>query len=50
MTSNVSVLTRKNAPSPVRSTIDLVRLALEPFAQGVGDLLFVFDDEHPHVM
>ena len=27
---------------------DLVTLALEPFAQGVGDLLFVLDDEHTH--
>ena len=27
---------------------DVVLLALEPFAQRVGHLLFVFDDEHAH--
>ena len=27
---------------------DVELLALEPFAEGVGHLLFVFDDEHAH--
>jgi len=47
MTSNDSVLTRKNAPSgPLDDDLEL--LALEPLAQGVGDLHFVFDDENSH--
>ena len=48
MTSNVSVLTRKNAAFAGPLDDDVVPFALEPFAQGVGDLLFVLDDEYAH--
>ncbi len=48
MTSNSSVLRRKNARLARPLDDDVVPLALEAFAQRVGDLLFVFDDEHAH--
>jgi hypothetical protein len=47
MRSNASVVIRKKASSPY-VPLHVVALALEPFAEGVGHFLFVFDDENSH--
>ena len=48
MTSNDSVLTRKNAPSPVRSTTTSKRSPSSPSRRALATFMFVFDDEHAH--
>ena len=48
MASNSSVLRRKNARLTGPLDDDVVPFSLEPFAQRIGNLLFVFDDEYAH--